>query len=192
MNEHKVLKACQEGELERFEELYNTYVKDIYRFVYYRVRNKEVAEDLTGDVFLKALGAISGFRQGSAFRPWLYAIARNTVIDHYRVSKEKATVSLDDDEAPDVPGHHDVERETEAKHTLGQVRDALEKLSEAQREIVVMRVWDELSYKEIAEITGKTEGNCKVIFSRAVAEIRTMVPLSAFILLVIKSTEYGI
>lgn len=181
MDEQEYIRACKEGRLENFEALFNAYVEEIYRFLQYRVKNKEQAEDLTQDTFLKALKGIRGFKDGVPFRPWLYRIARNVLVDHYRAHHD--TTSLDDDDALDVADWQDVEREADAKYTLLQVQDALNKLPSLQRDIVMMRVWDGLSYKEIAEILEKTEGNCKMIFSRAVVRLRDMVPLTAFVML---------
>ena len=184
MNEQEQIHACKKGELEHFEELYSAYVHDIYRFVYYRVRNKEVAEDVTSDIFFKALKGITHFKEGQSFRAWIYTIARNALIDHYR--KHKDIASLDNEESPDVVD--DAQGIEEKQHNvliLQQVKESLKALTEAQREIVTMRVWDELSYKEIAAITGKTEGNCKMIFSRAVGQLRDMVPVSVLIVLMV-------
>jgi len=188
MNEQKCIRACKEGKLEYFEELYSQYVKDIYRFVFYRVRNKELAEDITSDVFFKALKAIGSFSEGQSFRAWIYTIARNTLIDQYR--KHKDITSLDNEDTPDVRDEsQDVEKQAHHTLLLEQVQDALKHLSESQRDVVIMRVWDELSYKEIAEITGKTEGNCKMIFSRAVVQMRELVPLSLLLLLLVPTIK---
>lgn len=186
MSEQESIQACQRGELEYFENLYGAYVHDIYRFVYYRVRNKEIAEDITSDIFFKALKGIARFSEGQSFRAWIYTIARNTLIDHYR--KHKDITSLDNDDAPDVIDEsQNIEEEQHNVLLIEQVRTSLKQLSKAQQEIVIMRVWDELSYKEIAEITGKTEGNCKMIFSRAVGQLRDLVPASALLVLVVHS-----
>ncbi len=181
MDEQNAIHTCKEGNLESFDGLYSAYVAEIFRFLQYRVKNKERAEDLTQDTFLKALKGIQNFDESLSFRPWIFQIARNVLIDHYRSNHE--TVSLDDEESPDVASSQNIEREAHARHTLAEVQEALSELSGLQRDIVIMRVWDELSYKEIAEIVGKTEGNCKVIFSRAVVRLRDMVPLTTFIIL---------
>jgi RNA polymerase sigma-70 factor (ECF subfamily) len=166
-----------------FEGLYSAYVGEIFRFLQYRVKNKERAEDLTQDTFLKALKGIRNFDEALSFRPWIFQIARNVLVDHYRARHE--TVSLDDDEMPDAADPQDIERESHARHLLADVQEALDQLPGLQRDIVIMRVWDGLSHKEIAEILGKTEGNCKMIFSRAVARLKNTVPLAVFITLYI-------
>lgn len=186
MNEQEYIRACKQGDLQHFDALYSTYVQDIYRFVAYRIKGKEQTEDIVSDIFFKALDRIDSCDENRLFRTWLYTIARNTVIDHYRTHKHHA--SLDHEDAPDIHDtHQDIERDTINKESLAEVKDALHELTDDQREIVTLRVWDELSYKEIAAITGKTEGNCKMIFSRGVHELRDKVSLSSFALLVILS-----
>src|SRR4051812_2939677 len=75
-----IVKAKQ-GQEGAFAEIYNLYFKKIYKFIYFRVSHKEIAEDLAEDVFIKALSKISSINQNSSFEGWLYQIARNTVID---------------------------------------------------------------------------------------------------------------
>lgn len=82
------LKKCQKGELEAFGFLYDNYIKKIYDFIYYKTHHQETAEDLTNATFMKALENIRKFNLQEAYFPaWLYKIARNTVIDHYRTQK---------------------------------------------------------------------------------------------------------
>lgn len=183
MNEAVIIQKCQSGDMSSFEELYDAYVDKIYRFLYYRTKSKEIAEDLTSETFFKALRAIQKSHDVQQFSAWLYRIANNTLIDHYRTAKHH--VSLDDEEVMEVKDPQNIEQDSENKMLLEKVQVELEKLTETQRQIVTMRVWDGLSYKEIAEITGKTEGNCKVIFSRGVAQLRQTIPLATLILFVL-------
>jgi RNA polymerase sigma-70 factor (ECF subfamily) len=116
---------------------------------------------------MKAMEHINTFREGS-FSSWMYRIARNTVIDYYRTSKnidplERAQTSMVSD---------DPEGQVDAQAALSKVREQLAKLKPEHREVVLLRLWDDLPYERIAEITGKSETNCKVIFSRSVKAIR--------------------
>ena len=88
-----LLAKAKAGQSGAFGEIYNLYFKKIYRFVYYRVGHKEVAEDLAEDVFLKAFSKLNSISENNAFVGWRYQIARNKVIDYYR--EKKQTVSLD-------------------------------------------------------------------------------------------------
>lgn len=183
MDELIIIKKCQSGDMSSFEELYDAYAEKIYRFLYYRTKNRETAEDLTSDTFFKAMRGIQRDNDIKQFRAWLYKIANNTLIDHYRTRKNH--VSLDDEETMEVKDPQNIEKDSENKLLLEKVQQELEKLTETQRQIVTMRVWDGLSYKEISEIVGKTEGNCKVIFSRATGQLRETIPLTALILFVL-------
>jgi RNA polymerase sigma-70 factor (ECF subfamily) len=174
--------SCQAGTLEDFDPIYRAYVKQIYGFTYRRTLNRETAEDLTSITFMKALEKIGSYKSGKgAFGAWLFRIARNTITDHYRTNRPVTNIEdvwdLASDDATDVTVEHRLAYE--------QIKEALQKLSSDKRDIVMMRLWDGLSYKEIAAITGKTETNCKVIFSRTLEVLRTETALAAFILLLL-------
>ena len=93
--ESQVIKKCQAGELKQFGQLYDSYIKKIYNFVYYKTWHRQTAEDLTSQTFFKALTKIKQFDEiKGSFSSWLYKIARNTVIDYYR--QNKADLNIDD------------------------------------------------------------------------------------------------
>jgi RNA polymerase sigma-70 factor (ECF subfamily) len=173
--------ACQRGELEHFDPLYLLHVDAVYKYLYRRTLHKATAEDLTSTTFLKAIESVRSFdtARGSEFRGWLYRIARNALIDHYR--RLRKTVDIESvwdlesfDDSTDVAA-----KAIDAKA----LHEALQKLTPAQREIVLLRAWEGLSYKEIAALTGKTEGNAKVLFSRAISDLRAHMPTMILLLL---------
>lgn len=159
---------CQQGNLESFSILYDDFCDKIYSFIYYRVNHRETAEDLTSTTFLKAIENISRCRCDS-FSAWLYQIARNTVIDHYRTRKENLPI----EEVVPLPSGKNFEKEYEKQDQVREIKSRLRQLDKLQQDVLTMRVWDQLSYKEISQITGKKEGNCKVIFARGVAKLKT-------------------
>ncbi|MEY4745052.1 MAG: hypothetical protein RL272_997 [Candidatus Parcubacteria bacterium] len=181
MDEEQLIGACQRGESDAFGRLYDAYVRRIYDFVYYRTHHKETAEDLTSDVFLKAFAKMDGFDAGKGtFAAWLYRIARNRVIDHYRASKRVDDI---EDVWDLLRSGNDVARDADARERLRETEAHMAALPAAQRDIVIMRAWDGLSYAEIAEITGKSESACKMSFSRAVAALRKRLPLAALLII---------
>ncbi len=166
--EKELIIQCQQGNPERFAELYLRYSDRIYEYIYYKTMHKETAEDLLSVTFLKALDKIVSFKTECSFQAWLYAIARNAVIDHYR--KVKPEYSLED--AWGVASSGDIAFDADVASLLEEVRKYLSKLKSGHREIVIMRVWQGLSYGEIAEITGKSEAGVKMQFSRTINELR--------------------
>jgi len=167
--EEKIIKQCQQGDLEKFGDLYKAYFDKIYRFIYYKTHHKETTEDIVSQTFFKALDKIKNFdfKKGN-FSSWLYLIARNLVIDYYRT--EKASIDIYD--IWDLTDDEDIERDAEIKEQLQKVRAYLKGLKGEYREIILMRVWGGLSYKKIAEIVGKSEPNCRMIFSRVINQLR--------------------
>jgi len=179
IDENKIIVKCQNGDSEAFGLLYDAYIKKIYNFVYYKTHNKETAEDLVSQAFMKALKNINSFKaEKGKFSSWLYAIARNLVIDFYRSTE----ISENIDDVWDLSDDCDIEKDIDVRNSVANVKQYLQKLSSSQREIVVMRVWEGLSYKEIADILGKSEDSCKMNFSRVIRKLRKEMPLAAFLL----------
>lgn len=166
--EKEIIAACQAGATERFGELYDAYVKKIYNFIYYKTHHKETAEDLVSETFRKALSHITTFDNSRSFSAWLYQIARNTVIDHYRTFHAVGNI----DDVWDLAGTTDIERDADVKLRLDQISRYIKDLPAHQREIITLRLWESMSYKEIAEIVGKSENTCKMTFSRAIRDLR--------------------
>jgi len=178
-NEKDIIVSCQQGDLEKFSWLYDKYIKKIYDFIYFKTTHKETAKDLTSQTFFKALEKIKTFNSDKGtFSAWLYQIARNTVIDHYRTRKK--TVDIDD--VWDMAEDQDIERDIDVQEKLKSVEKHLAKLKSEQREIIIMRIWQDMSYAEIAEALDKSEGSCKMAFSRAINTLRREMPLEIFIM----------
>ena len=169
IEEQELINRCQKGNLKYFSEIYDLYVKKIYEFIYFKTHHKQIAEDLTSQAFLKSLENIGkyDFSKGK-FSSWLYAVARNTVIDHYRTQKHNLNI----DDAWDISSDDDIELDIENREKIRKLKSHLKNLSSDQRDVVMLRVWNGMSYKEISDIMGKTDTNCKMIFSRATEKLR--------------------
>jgi RNA polymerase sigma-70 factor (ECF subfamily) len=145
--------------------LYESYLDRIYRYVYYRVGTSGEAEDLTELVFLKAWEAINRYEpRGVPFIAWLYRLAHNLVVDHYRA--RRPTIPLEDvgeAEEPEI----DVVESIEAQLDADEVRTALHTLSPEHQQLIALRFMEGLSHAEVAHITGKSEGATRVIQYRA-------------------------
>ncbi len=171
-NEKELIEKSQNGDTEAFGLLYDRHIRTIYNFIYYKTRHKETAEDLTSQTFMKALTHIGSVDTSRPFQSWLYKIAHNSVLDHYRTKRQ----SEDIDDFYNLAEEGDIVGMLDGIEEAKKVKGYLASLSPIERDIVIMRIWQELSYKEIAEIVGKTEASCKMIYSRSLKKLRTLLP----------------
>ena len=167
--------------MEAFVYLYDAYAEKIYKFLYFRTLHQELSEDITSQVFLQAMSKISSFNEHKGtFQAWLYQIARNLLIDEYR--KRKPTDAIE--HHFDIADNTNLESETNQTFTNEALLQLLQTLPEEQQELISMRLWDELSYADIAAITGKTEGSLKMQFSRIIKKLQEHAHLFVFLLLI--------
>lgn len=155
-------------------ELYDRYETKIYSYIYRRTSDQVLSEDLTAQVFLKMLEAIQSERAWhSSFSGWLYRIAHNLVIDHYRARDRQKQVSIDD--VPFMPdsGTGPV-RAAELALDAEALRSAMRRLTDDQAQVLTLRFLEGYSFGEIADMMDKTEGAVKALQHRAVATLRQL------------------
>jgi len=183
MDDIKLMEKCLDWNLNYFWEIYDKYVDKIYNFVYYKTTNKEVAEDIVSDVFISALNNINSFRiqEGSSVKSWLYKIAYNKIIDFYRTNKEFEEIW----DYLDMSINSDFAQDLDNKDKLKEVFWYLKNIKKEHRDIVIYRIWDDLSYKEISEITWMSVDNCKKIVSRTLKTISANFVILILILLIL-------
>jgi len=163
-------RGLRKREPEAWARLYEEYMPRIYRYIALRVRNQSEAEDLTEQVFLKALEAGPSFRwRGAPISSWLFRIARNQVIDFWRTDKTGRTVTLDESLIDDIANP---ERTAERNEDIRQVIREMGQLTQAQREVIELRFAAELSTAEVARVLGKSQGAVKVMQHSALAALR--------------------
>jgi RNA polymerase sigma-70 factor (ECF subfamily) len=152
--------------------LYDRYSGRIYNYIYHRIGESHLAEDLTGQVFLRMLEAIQNERAWqTSFSGWLYRIAHNLIIDHYRRRSHSSQMSLDD--APMLPmDDADPLDAVEAHLTQERLREAIRKLTPEQAQVIVLRFLEGLNIAEVARAMEKTEGAIKALQYRAVMSLR--------------------
>ena len=162
---------------ETFAELYDEFLPKVFRYVRYRVNDLQVAEDLTSEVFEKALTSFSKFsREKASFSTWVFTIARNSVIDHYRVRGRRQTVSLDE-AAIEVPSSElRPEEAVEKQEERERLRACLSELSREEQEIVSLKFGSGLNNRQIARTTGLSESNVGTKLYRAVRKLRDRFP----------------
>lgn len=171
MSEQEIITLCQKWKLEHFWELYEKYADPIYKFIYLKTYDKELSEDLSSQTFFKALDKINSFKNDddSNFKAWIYRIAYNLVIDNYSWKKE--TIQMD--ELLEFGYDENFWQNLDNKEKLREVFAYFDTLKEKHKQILIMRLWDDLSYKEISELTGESLDNCKKVVSRTLSNIPT-------------------
>jgi RNA polymerase sigma-70 factor (ECF subfamily) len=173
----RLARRAGNGEAEAFGVLYDRYVDAVYRYVFYRVRNEAEAEDVTSEVFMRALRAIPKYEPRQAFLAWLYRIARNAVIDRSRRQASRKQVSFED--ALAHPHGDQVVNPDEgllAGSDASVVRKAMQELTPLQQEVLVLRYVEGLDTKSICRITGKRDGTIRGIEFRALSALRALIP----------------
>ena len=162
--------AVKEGDSSAFGRLYDYYQPMIYRFVLVKIGRREEAEDITHQVFLHAWQNIRGYRhRGHPFGSWLYKIARNQVIDHYR--SRKNDVSLESAENI-ITATTDEPVSVSRKMEMEKVVKGIRALKTEYQDVIILRFIEDLSVKETASTMHKTEGAVKLIQHRAVEALK--------------------
>ena len=161
-----------ESARETFGELYEYYLPKVFRYISYQVGDMDLAEDLTSAVFEKVLTRLDSYRSDkAAFSTWLLTVARNTVIDHYRVKSRKITVSIE--ETFDVASEEiSPEEKVIRKEELQKLDTHLRELPQQEREIVSLKFGAELNNRQIAKILDLSESNVGTILYRAICKLR--------------------
>ena len=151
-------------------ELYKHHVQAIYRYIYYRVGDVDVAEDLVSEVFLKALEGIESFTySGAPFASWLYRIAQARVSDYFRRKARREHLPLDETL---VSGQEEPRAEVEARLRHEELRSAIARLTEEQQQVIILKFIEGLSNAAVAQILGRTEGAVKSLQYRALASLQ--------------------
>ncbi len=158
------------GEASAFGLLYDHYEPQIYRFIYLKVGDREEAEDLTHQVFLQGFLKISDYQyQNFPFSSWLYRIARNEVIDFYRVRKSHLDIVNNDDIS-----EHRIIPDLEHRLAIEKIKGIIPKLKPIEQDVLIMRFVEDLSPSEVARVIGKTTIAVRLIQHRAIQKLKTL------------------
>lgn len=160
---------AQEGKTEAFETLYNAFIDQIHRYIFYRT-SKQDALDLTETVFLKVWENIRSYKSGRKyFSAWIYRIAHNAVVDHYRLKKETVELSYD---IPDKDRSDHPLNLTENSLNNDILMKAVSKLKKKYQQIIILKYINDLDNREISRIMLRTEGNLRILKFRALKALR--------------------
>jgi len=164
-----------------FAEIYERYHGAVYTYVFYRVGDQALAEDLTADVFVRAIESAHRLvDRGRPLLAWLYTIARNRVIDHYRRNGSTAVLPLEERLSADKDHTHSATCAADLALTQRALIAALRHLTEAQRQVILLKFVEGRSNAEVAALLGKREGAIKSLQHRALAALRRTLESSGF------------
>lgn len=167
--------GCQRGETAALERLYDLYADRLYRYLLMRVGDPDAAADLTTEVFVRVIQSIGAFRlnldrPAATVSAWLYRIAANLAVQHYRTQRRESWLGLDDDQVI-VSRDPSPQALAERREDLSRLSQALAKLSEEQRLVLAGKFVEQMSNAEIATWLGKTEGAVKSLQHRALRSL---------------------
>jgi len=174
----KLLKKLKKKDRDSFIKAYDLFSDDIYRFIYFKVSDTEEAKDLTSIVFLKTWNYIQSksVLEFRTLRALIYQIARNSIIDHYRLQKKHLSL-----QNPEVvkkekdQRSEDVIEKINVSFEYENLISSIKELKDEYQEVIIFRFIEELSIKEISEIMGKNSGNIRVLIYRATRALKKIV-----------------
>jgi len=167
IEEQILLLKIRHGDQEAFAAIYDQYVDALFRFVVFRVRSEELAQDITSELFLKVWQHLtSKEREVKNLRAWLYQVARNLVADHYRTAQE--TLPLE--QVSEIEDKSEVT--LSERLSLAEVEKGLRELKGEWQEVIILAHIEGLKHSEIAAVIGKTPAATRVLLHRALKELK--------------------
>src|SRR5579884_1622348 len=165
-----LVERASKGSGEAFGQLYTIYVDRIYNYIYYKTGHSSDAEDLTEQVFIKAWEAIRRFRfEGKPFAAWLFKVARNVVIDHYRTRKSNSDLS----EVISAIAHEgDTEDLAQWRASAQLLMSTIRRLTDEQQQVILLKFIDGMDNTEISATMGKKEGAIRALQYRALLALQ--------------------
>lgn len=170
IDDQALLERARGGDQRAFETIYDQYRPAVYKYVFYRTGDVALAEDLTAEVFVQVVKNISTFEyRGRPLLAWIYRIASNLVSGHYRKNGQANLLPLHDGI---VDNDADPAQTAQQLLNTRRLAAAMPRLTEPQRQVILLKFIDGLSNAEVGEIMGKTEGSVKSLQHRALAALR--------------------
>lgn len=170
MTDEQIMEAVKNGDLQQATVLFERYNKRIYNFLARMTIDRDLAEDLSQNVFLRILKYRNSYKDGAKFQAWIYQVARNVFSDHYQAHKNKFNDFVDVERIGDHISDSNEAADMDEQEKLLQRSMAL--LSEEQRELLVLTRYQHMKYEEVAQIMDTTVANIKVKVHRAIAKLR--------------------
>ena len=170
--EQELVQEAQAFSQEACAEIYDRYYMKIFDYCYARTGNRTVSEDLASDVFVEALRGIERYQyRGLPISSWLYRIAHNITVDHFRRNARRPTVPLlDESENPRLQSPD----QADSSILWQDIRDALDQLTDDQQQVIILRFYQGLSHEETAAVMGRRSGAVRVLQKRALNSLRRL------------------
>ena len=172
LSDQEAVERAAQGDKEAYGVIYQRYVQQIYRYIFYRTGDHHEAEDLTARVFMRALRHIKNYdERGLPLSAWLYRIAHNLVVNWHRDNHRRQVISLDEIELP-----HSFQEQPEQNAMQNEERDLLLKvirhLPAERQQLLILKFVEGLSNAEIGKIMGRSEGAVKSLYHRTLYSLR--------------------
>ncbi len=171
VDDRDLVRRASGGDPDALAELVQRHQGTLFRFLLSRTGDEDRAADLTQDTFLKALRSLSQYRGESTFRTWLLAIARNEMLGRYRQDRKRGEQDLES-AAEVVDNDPLLDEQAAVQGDVERMKRLMERLPEKQRMSVWLRLYDGLSFREVAEATGSTEGAARVNYFHGIRKLR--------------------
>ena len=156
-----------------FEPLYNKYHEQIFRYVYQRVDGKDIAHDITSQVFLKAMKNLNKYQfKGVPFSSWLYRIATSEIYQSYKDKKAERIVNFETEKVIDIID--EIEEDSD-DNLIEKIINEIAKLQDDELQMIELRFFEKRAYKEISEIMSISESNAKVKIHRIIKKLKTLI-----------------
>jgi RNA polymerase sigma-70 factor (ECF subfamily) len=170
INEKALLYRAQAGDRQAAGTLFEFYHKEIYTYIFYRVSNSSVAEDLSAEVFVRMVRRLPNYRdQNKPFISWLYTIAKHLIIDHYRLEEKRELVPIKDQLLEDDRPEPDLHLEN--REAVDCFRRAIRHLTEQQQNVIIHRFVEGRSVQDIADLINKSERAVRSLQHRALKSL---------------------
>ncbi|MBI5530533.1 MAG: sigma-70 family RNA polymerase sigma factor [Candidatus Doudnabacteria bacterium] len=175
MDINDLIKRVQQGDSEAFGQVYDIFAQRIFKYIRLKVQNKEQAEDILQEVFIKAYKGIAALKlEGLNFNAWLYRVASNTVNDHFR-KKYRTPEILNIDDHQDISSSSSPQKDMEFRSEMSTVLAAFEDLSPIYRQVLELRFLQDLTIKETAHILSKSQLAIRLLQHRALKKVEGII-----------------
>jgi RNA polymerase sigma-70 factor, ECF subfamily len=168
----EIIHKAQQGDENAYGQIYQLYYKKIYRYCKINIYSQELAQDLTQETFIKGWRSIKSFtpKNGGTIQAYLFRIARNLMIDHSRKKKEEHIEYIEE-----IQSKESIEDDFDKKQEQEMIKQALMRLDEVDRQIIILRYFEEMSFEEVSKVTKVNEGALRVRTHRILKKLKEIV-----------------